>query len=662
MAVAEMERLALTFKAERLDAVLGLIQGFQGIHIETGFESSVPHDKKAEIEKNIRETEKNLRDINAALGILKSRERKGFFNFLNNGGEKKFSVTELAKTVGDNRWEDILAEVIATDRRLADNRARRLEIEELRENLYIWEHLKVNPLDFKRLHRATALFGSVHGKHAEEFSENLVKQEEHGIYFEETAAEGDRAYYLLVCHLSAAERLGIITEEFSFSAEEYPFDKPQGAARAELDSEEASLVEDEKEITELIFEQEKYGEMLAFAEDYNLNNLLRMKKSLEVTYDGGEIALDGWVTAEMSGRFERLLEKNVPRDDYLLLLSPVTEKDIGDVPIKLKNNRLVSVYENLTEMYSLPRYDEIDPTPVMTVFYLIFFGMMVADAGYGLAVFLVGLAVKKIFNVSRGTKNFMNFLFYLSFPIMAWGALYGSFFGLRLPFGLISPTADIITMIIISVALGYLHIMAGLALQTANLIKHKKYAETLTGGLAWFVTFLGGGLALSASALPFDIPGAFFTAGLILIAAGLAMIILIPAAQYKKRWYAGIGKGLYSLYGATSYLGDFVSYTRLMALGVAGGSVSLAFNTILSYLPLAARFSFGILLAVILHVINLFLSMLSAYVHGIRLQFIEFFSKFYTGGGKKFTPFKAAEKNVIIAAETTEGEWQNVGV
>jgi V/A-type H+-transporting ATPase subunit I len=115
----------------------------------------------------------------------------------------------------------------------------------------------------------------------------------------------------------------------------------------------------------------------------------------------------------------------------------------------------------------------------------------------------------------------------------------------------------------------------------------------------------------------------------------------------------GVGKGLYALYGATSYLGDFISYARLMALGVAGGSVALAFNTILAFLPLPVRLTLGIALAVVLHALNIFLSMLSAYVHGMRLQFIEFFGKFYTGGGKRFEPFKAAERNVIIIEKET---------
>jgi len=219
-------------------------------------------------------------------------------------------------------------------------------------------------------------------------------------------------------------------------------------------------------------------------------------------------------------------------------------------------------------MYSLPRYNEVDPTPVLTVFYFIFFGLMVADVGYGLAILLVSILIKKLFKVKRSTKSFVDFLFYLSFPIMGWGLIYGSFCGIALPlpppFSLISVTVDIIPMTILSICFGYLHIMVGLVLQVINRIKVGKYADMLTGGLSWFLTFLGGGAMILSGATPWFESSALFWVGLTILAAGLAMTIFVPAIIYGKRWLAGIGKGLYTLYGATSYLGDFVSYTQII--------------------------------------------------------------------------------------------------
>ena len=654
MAIAKMEKIALSFKTEYLDEVLQLMQGFQGIHIETGFESTIPPSKKTEIDKEIAETEKNLQEIHAAHSVLKGRQSMNILSLLKDNEEKKFSISELVKIVEESNWEEILEEVIQTDRWLQDNRTRRQEVIRLFGKLKIWGPLNCNPLDFKKLQRTTALFGSVHKKHAEGFSESLARHEDNGICYEIVTEDEDRVYFLVLCHISMNERLNSYINVFSFSIEEYPFDKPQEDAKKELEKEETRLLEDEKEIDRLIAEQQKYEEILEFADDYNLNFILRKKKSLEITYDGDENIINGWIIADKCGLFIKHIAERIPKDGYKLTFSSIREKDIDSVPIKLVNNKLVAVYERLTEMYSMPRYDEIDPTPVMAMFYLLFFGMMVADFGYGLAVFLVGFVIKKFLKVKRSTKNFVDFLFYLSFPIMGWGLIFGSFFGIEMPFGLISTTVDLILMSILSIVLGFAHIMAGLVMHMINQIKLKNYFSMISGGLSWFLTFLGGAFMILSEMTPWFSGNALFYTGAAITGTGVILTIFVPAIQFGRRWYAGIGKGLYALYGATGFLGDFVSYMRLMALGVAGGSVARAFNTILSFMPLPAMLTIGLVLAVILHLLNIFLSVLSAYIHGIRLAFIEFFSKFYTGGGRKFEPFKAAEKNVIITDSKNE--------
>ena len=654
MAIAKMEKLTLTFKRERLDEVLHLMQEAQCIHIESNYESTIPQEVKADIVSKIRETEGILLEIQTASNILKGRKSAHMLSMFRGGGEKKLSSTELNKIVEQSGWQDIVRQITQTDRRLKDNRSRRHELARLLANLRIWDSLGSNPLEVREFERTSVYFGSVHSHHAYEFSATLEPYEEEGIVYERGAEIGDRVFFMLVCHIGMNEKLSACMSEFSFSPEEYPFDKPPAAAARELEAEEQRLLEEREEIETQIAKQEKYQDVVILAEDYNMNILLRQTKALEIAYKGEEIVVNGWIISAGRKQFEKLLSSALPDEDYSVDISEVKARDVDKVPIKLKNNKLVTVYEMLTEMYSLPRYNEVDPTPVLTVFYMIFFGMMISDLGYGFAVFLVGLLATRVIKVKRSTKRFIEFLYYLSFPSMAWGLVFGSFFGTSLPFRLLSFTVDIIPMSVIAIALGFFHIMTGLVLQMINQQKQGKTYELLTGGLAWFLTFLGCGVMIVTGLVPmFDIPPLFLT-GLIITIAGLAITIFVPAIQYGKRWYAGIGKGLYSLYGAISYLGDFVSYTRLMALGVAGGSVALAFNTILSILPLPVRFTLGIALAVVLHGLNIVLSMLGAYVHGIRLQFIEFFGKFYTGGGKRFEPFKAAEKNIVLSGASED--------
>ena len=148
------------------------------------------------------------------------------------------------------------------------------------------------------------------------------------------------------------------------------------------------------------------------------------------------------------------------------------------------------------------------------------------------------------------------------------------------------------------------------------------------------------------------------TIGFIMIIASLGAVVFGGSLEGKT--LAGkIGSGLYGLMDVTNYVGDMISFTRLMALGVAGGSIASAFNLIISYLPIAARFTVGILLFVALHALNIFLSYLSAYVHGIRLQYLEYFGKFFTGGGRAFVPFKTDEKYVEVISEEKMQEEKN---
>ena len=648
MAIAEMEKLELSVKPEHLDSVLELIQQFHSVHIDTSPETTIPQERKAVVDRDIRAIEKTLQELQVAINILRGRESTKALSMLNRGEEKKLSITELTGIVEESGWEKIIEEVIHTDRRLQNNRTRRHEIIELLETLKVWEHIGSNPNDFKKLSRSAVFFGSVHEIHVEEFTTALAGFEENGLYFERVTTNEDRVYLLIAFHTDLSTQISLLINEYSFSLEEYPFDTSQAKARKALEEEESSLITEEAELGKLIMEQAVYDELLCFAEDYNLNMLLRKKKSLEVEYEEEDVTISGWIVSDKSGLFGEMLSESIPSDGYRLFIRKVADRDLDVVPIKLKNNKLVTIYERLTDMYSLPRYNELDPTPVMTVFYLLFYGLMVADIGYGLAVFLVGIFAKKVLKLKRSTKGFIDFLFYLSFPIMAWGVICGSFFGLDLPFGLFSVRVQIIEMIFLSLAMGYLHIMTGLVLHMINLLKLNRRSDMISEGLSWFLAFLGGGAMIVTGMVPMFANDMIFNIGLVVTLIGGAMIIVAPAIAYGKRWYAGIGKGLYALYGATSYLGDFVSYTRLMALGVAGASVANAFNTILAFLPLPLRVTLGVILAVALHGLNMFLSMLSAYVHGIRLQFIEFFNKFYTGGGRRFEPFKAAEKNIII--------------
>lgn len=355
------------------------------------------------------------------------------------------------------------------------------------------------------------------------------------------------------------------------------------------------------------------------------------------------MAIQGWIEAEQVTGLKQDLH-DVFGDQLSIETLEVEESDIDDVPIKLKNNGLVAPFELITKMYALPKYNEIDPTPFLMPFYFVFFGMMVADLGYGLLTVLLSLVGLKAFKLGDSAKSTLRFGVILGVAISIWGFLYGSFFGLTLPIQLINPNQDVMLILGLSVFFGLIHIFTALGLNIYLKVKEKNWVEAYSGGLAWIFLLLGFILLGLATLSPnYGILGQIGKWLSILNALGIVIASCVKAGGL-----GGLGWGLYDLYGVTGYIGDLVSYTRLMALGLSGGSIALAFNMIIQFLPGPARFTVGILLFVLLHALSIFLSFLSAYVHGARLIFVEFFAKFYSGGGKPFEPLKLSDQHIQV--------------
>jgi len=259
--------------------------------------------------------------------------------------------------------------------------------------------------------------------------------------------------------------------------------------------------------------------------------------------------------------------------------------------------------------------------------------------------------------LSKGLAENLTLFQLCSIPTIIWGLIYGNFFGFEFSFQLLSAQDDVNQILVLSVIFGYIQIMFGLALKFYVLWKKKdQKLQALFQAGSWMV-FLVSVVFVALGMLLFpDTP--MQTIGLFLLAASLLAVVV--GGSFEGNTLVGkIGSGLYGLMDVTNYVGDLISYTRLMALGVAGGSIASAFNLIISYLPVPARFTVGILLFVALHGLNIFLSYLSAYVHGIRLQYLEYFGKFFTGGGRAFDPFKSNEKYVEVISDHEIQEEKN---
>ena len=319
-----------------------------------------------------------------------------------------------------------------------------------------------------------------------------------------------------------------------------------------------------------------------------------------------------------------------------------------DIPVLLENSPLVDSFSGITSMYAMPRYNEIDPTPLLAPFYWLFFGMMGADVGYGLLLFVLSALVLKYVPLQKTQKNFLKFFFYLSISLIIWGFIYGSALGGLIPLkGLIDTSKDFTTLLILSIVMGLIHLFFGLGIKAYMLIRDKKYLDAVYDVLFWFMALIGGITFLLAMAL--NLADGIRAGGKWIMIAGMVGIVLF-AGRESKGLVGRLGTGVYELYGISSYVGDFVSYSRLMALGLSGGFIALSINIIVGIVIDKGIIGLiaGVIIFIFFHLFNIFLSMLSAYVHTSRLTYVEFFGKFYEGGGRAFEMFKTDPKYIEI--------------
>jgi len=339
------------------------------------------------------------------------------------------------------------------------------------------------------------------------------------------------------------------------------------------------------------------------------------------------VYLEGWVRSDRVDRFEKSI-RSITQYYDLELVDP---RDEEKPPTVTKNNAFVSAYEMITNMFSVPDPRELDPNPAMAVWYWLIFGMMMGDAGYGIVmILLVGIMIKKMKPKGNARKLFL-VMFYGGFSTVLWGILFGSYFGYTWKPILVEPMADPLKMLIVSIGIGLLHLISGLLVKAWSNLKKKDYIAVLADSLSWIMILTG----LVMLFLPATAPIGKW------VAIGGAAIIVLFAGRAQKNPVGRIGIGLYSLYGASSYLGDILSYSRILALAMSSAALAMVMNILVKMLSTSfIGVIAGAVVFLVGHGFNLAMGLLSAYVHASRLQYIEFFGKFYTGGGIEFAPLE----------------------
>lgn len=368
----------------------------------------------------------------------------------------------------------------------------------------------------------------------------------------------------------------------------------------------------------------------------------------------------GKLSQELEQRFGAAVELENPSEDE-------------DVPVLLKNNKFTEPVEGVLESFSLPGKGEVDPTSVMAVFYYFLFGMMLSDAAYGLLMVIgCGLVLLKFKNMEDGLRKTLRMFFFCGISTTVWGFLFGSFFGDALAvvsrtfFGnevalqplWFEPLKEPMRMLMFALLVGVIHLFTGLAMQLYQLCRQKKYKDALYDVIFWYmlvggavVFMLSNQMFVDIAQLSFILPAQVGTVAAIVAGIG-AVGIIFTSGRESRNPIKRLLKGLYGLYNVTGYLSDVLSYSRLLALGLATSVIATVINQMGSMggggVGGAIMF---ILVFIVGHTINLGINLLGAYVHTNRLQFVEFFGKFYEGGGRKFAPFGVHTKYYKIREE-----------
>jgi len=409
---------------------------------------------------------------------------------------------------------------------------------------------------------------------------------------------------------------------------------------------EAALTEEQDSLRK---EAETLAENQPMLEEYHdkLTTIAARREAADkLAYTRHTAVLTGWVPVKMEEKVTALLEE---RGDAYQFTEPEPE---DDVPVLLENNAMAAQFEPVVALYSMPAYGSFDPTFIMSFFYIPIFGLMFADVGYGILLTLACLLAVRFMQPTGSLRKFLNMFAMCGVAMVVMGALFGGYFG-DLPQAIaqnfggrteemdlslwFNPLNDPMLFLVVSIAVGAIHLFTGLAVQFYVLWRKGDKTAAVCDAGSWMLIFLGAGIAFL-----------WLYPGLAVVGVGVLMLICTQG-RHEKNPIMKIVKGVGSLYGIVNYVSDLLSYSRILSLGLASAVIASVFNIIGT---MAGPTVIGVLMLLIVgtigHAMNLAVNLLGAFVHTSRLQYIEFFGKFYEDGGSPFTPLTPHTKYIRL--------------
>ncbi len=624
-----MKHLRLLGMESEREALLKAMQDMECVEISSidGSEEALKSGFAKPDDKALMSAQEASRAYRTALASLDrfAPEKKGMFRKRQGVSRAAFFSAESEENART------AAETINGDtRRLGEIESERTKNETLRATLAPWLTVDA-PLG--GADGALAVFFGTAGLNVTDDALKALADSLDGLLtWQQASSDRSLRYLLVMCHGSVKERALSALRDLGFST--VSFRGMTGTAKENdkaLAENLAALEKERQEIEQRIAGLGGKREALLEASDRAAIALRREEAKSRLVGTDKVFLLEGWLPADRCAEIEKTLK---PFTCAIETREP-TEDEYPQVPVQLKNNKLTRPLNMVTEMYSLPAYGTLDPNPLMAPFFILFYGIMMADMGYGLLMMIASVIISKKYRPKGTSGELFSLLGLCGISTFIMGALTGGFFGdfLTQLVAIVSPGTvfalpklfdplDDLTMILIgSMALGMVQIVTGMAISLIEKCKRKKFLDAFFEEITWWIVFIG--IALLA-----------LGKGAAVLYVGCALVLLGPIVQ-GKGWgrLTGVFGSLYN--HVTGYFGDILSYTRLMALMLAGSVIAQVFNMLAAMPGNVIAF---IIISMLGNAMNFGLNLLGCYVHDLRLQCLEFFNKFYVDGGKPFRP------------------------
>lgn len=617
---------------------------------------------KVDLASQMQVFERNVALTEQALKVLDENcsEKKGMLSsFVGRREIDPDEIGVIASKAGD--IINICTRITELNKKCADNSAEQVRIGTTLAQLEAWQNLDI-PLNTGDTKSTAVFIGTLPRQYSDEtLAKELAEQNPKLEFeFEIQHSESNMTCVVIFAPISQKTMAEDVLRNIGFAKPMSPTSHtPKIKAQRLLEKSKKLNEESEKAKQEIISFADKRDD-IRNTQDYFRIRADKYRVINELDHSRHVFVISGYIPEEDCKKLENLCNR--------VAVCHIEFGDAGDdAPVKLKNNKFAQPAQGIVNMYSPPSHDDIDPTPLLAFFFYFFFGMMFSDAGYGLLMTVVIGIVLKVFKPDTQMRNNLKLFQYCGISTFIWGLVFGSIFGDApavlynhftgasltmadiLPWPTLDPQKDALTLMVISIAFGLVHILVGMGCKFYVCLKHKDYGGAFFDTGLWMLMLIGFSvLAVGMMTSPIVL---YIGSG---IAIACAVGLVLTQGRHKKGFGKVIG-GLASLYDITSYISDLLSYSRLLALGLTTGVMAQVFNM------LATMFGTSwvgcIIMVVILiigHAINIGLNALGSYVHTMRLQYVEMFSKFYEGGGQEFEPFSLKSKYIKIQEEKTK--------